>query len=353
MGDSVRNELTVYQFPDGAQVGAAVAAQRGSTSARAALTSLPAPARPLPRPALQRGVSARSPRPAMRFHREGRRGQGCGRAAARRLAHASRPRGRGREEAPAGVGGCRGARRRGRPRALCGTRRGARPVQAAGRREQRALWRHGALLTAAAIPQVGGRAHVHPSDAAHSARSAQLRLQVGMRAMAALVKSLDLVSDDGELGRYTLSQGQLDAFMRLDAPAVQALSLLPGPRDPNRFCSLAGVLDHCVTQRMVRTAGQSGVGQRGERRRLRGPPHRAWRVTGHASAAPLVAAASDRPGQYSLAPRHGGAVCAGHDAARRAPRRGAQGAGPAPHSAPTRPSPAPAARRRAFQTSTA
>lgn len=29
MGDSVRNELIVYQFPDGAQVGAAVAALGG------------------------------------------------------------------------------------------------------------------------------------------------------------------------------------------------------------------------------------------------------------------------------------------------------------------------------------
>ena len=52
-----------------------------------------------------------------------------------------------------------------------------------------------------------------------------------MSATAALIRYLDLMRDSSNFGHYTLSQHDLRQYMRLDASAVMALTLLPNPRD--------------------------------------------------------------------------------------------------------------------------
>lgn len=80
--------------------------------------------------------------------------------------------------------------------------------------------------------------------------SPQLRRRQGLCALAAVVQSEGLLERSDDFGHYHLSAPGLEQYMRLDAPALQALNVFPGPRDPNVRCSLAGVLDHCVTQQV-------------------------------------------------------------------------------------------------------
>jgi DNA mismatch repair protein MSH2 len=82
-------------------------------------------------------------------------------------------------------------------------------------------------------------------------------LRVAMSATAGLIKYLDLMRDSSNFGHYTMDQHDLGQFMRLDASAVQALSLLPGPRDAgNKNTSLLGLLNKCKTAQGGRLIGQ-------------------------------------------------------------------------------------------------
>lgn len=82
-------------------------------------------------------------------------------------------------------------------------------------------------------------------------------LRVAMSATAGLIRYLDLMRDPSNFGHYTLDQHDLGQFMRLDASAVQALSLLPGPRDAgNKNTSLIGLLNKCKTAQGGRLIAQ-------------------------------------------------------------------------------------------------
>ncbi|PYH80019.1 hypothetical protein BO82DRAFT_375896 [Aspergillus uvarum CBS 121591] len=65
----------------------------------------------------------------------------------------------------------------------------------------------------------------------------QTELKLAMGAAAALIKYLG----------YQLYQHDLSQFMKLDASALRALNLMPGPRDGSKSMSLFGLLNHCKT----------------------------------------------------------------------------------------------------------
>jgi len=75
----------------------------------------------------------------------------------------------------------------------------------------------------------------------------QTDLKLAMGSAAALIKYLGVMHDSSNFGQYQLYQHDLTQFMKLDAPALKALNLMPGPRDGAKSMSLYGLLNHCKT----------------------------------------------------------------------------------------------------------
>lgn len=71
--------------------------------------------------------------------------------------------------------------------------------------------------------------------------------RLAMGSAAALIKYLGAMSDPSNYGQYQLYQHDLSQFMKLDAAALKALNLMPGPRDGSKTMSLYGLLNHCKT----------------------------------------------------------------------------------------------------------
>jgi DNA mismatch repair protein MSH2 len=78
-------------------------------------------------------------------------------------------------------------------------------------------------------------------------RLPQTDLKLAMSASAALIKYLGLMSNSSNFGQYALYQHDLAQYMKLDAAALRALNLMPGPRDGSKTMSLFGLLNHCKT----------------------------------------------------------------------------------------------------------
>ncbi|KAI9037636.1 mismatch repair ATPase MSH2 [Aspergillus affinis] len=75
----------------------------------------------------------------------------------------------------------------------------------------------------------------------------QTELKLAMGSASALIKYLGVMSDATNFGQYQLYQHDLSHFMKLDASALRALNLMPGPRDGSKSMSLFGLLNHCKT----------------------------------------------------------------------------------------------------------
>jgi DNA mismatch repair protein MSH2 len=75
----------------------------------------------------------------------------------------------------------------------------------------------------------------------------QTDLKLAMGSAAALIKYLGVLQDSSNFGQYQLYQHDLSNFMKLDAAALKALNLMPGPRDGSKTMSLFGLLNHCKT----------------------------------------------------------------------------------------------------------
>ena len=75
----------------------------------------------------------------------------------------------------------------------------------------------------------------------------QTDLKLAMGSAAALIKYLSILTDPSNFGQYRLYQHDLGDFMKLDAAALRALNLMPGPRDGAKSMSLFGLLNHCKT----------------------------------------------------------------------------------------------------------
>lgn len=63
----------------------------------------------------------------------------------------------------------------------------------------------------------------------------------------ALIKYLGLMHDSSNFGQYQLYQHDLSQYMKLDAAALRALNLMPGPRDGSKTMSIFGLLNNCKT----------------------------------------------------------------------------------------------------------
>ena len=75
----------------------------------------------------------------------------------------------------------------------------------------------------------------------------QTDLKLAMGSAAALIKYLGALQDPSNFGQFQLYQHDLTQFMKLDAAALKALNLMPGPRDGSKTMSIYGVLNHCKT----------------------------------------------------------------------------------------------------------
>ena len=75
----------------------------------------------------------------------------------------------------------------------------------------------------------------------------QTDLKLAMGSAAALIKYLGILQDPSNFGQYQLYQHDLSQFMKLDAAALKALNLMPGPRDGSKTMSVYGLLNHCRT----------------------------------------------------------------------------------------------------------
>lgn len=73
----------------------------------------------------------------------------------------------------------------------------------------------------------------------------QTDLKLAMGSAAALIKYLNVLNDPSNFGQYRLYQHDLSQYMKLDASALKALNLMPGPRDGSKTMSLYGLLNHC------------------------------------------------------------------------------------------------------------
>jgi DNA mismatch repair protein MSH2 len=78
-------------------------------------------------------------------------------------------------------------------------------------------------------------------------RLPQVDLKLAMGSAAALIKYLGIMSDPSNFGQYQLYQHDLSQYMKLDAAALKALNLMPGPRDGHKTMSIYGLLNHCKT----------------------------------------------------------------------------------------------------------
>ncbi|KAK3181142.1 MSH2 protein [Lecanicillium sp. MT-2017a] len=75
----------------------------------------------------------------------------------------------------------------------------------------------------------------------------QTDLKFAMGSASSLIKYLSILQDSSNFGQYQLYQHDLAQFMKLDAAALKALNLMPGPRDGAKTMSIFGVLNHCKT----------------------------------------------------------------------------------------------------------
>lgn len=84
-------------------------------------------------------------------------------------------------------------------------------------------------------------------DERSAATLPQTELKLAMGSASALIKYLGVMTDPTNFGQYSLYQHDLSQYMKLDASALRALNLMPGPRDGSKSMSLYGLLNHCKT----------------------------------------------------------------------------------------------------------
>ncbi|CAL1538378.1 unnamed protein product [Lymnaea stagnalis] len=90
----------------------------------------------------------------------------------------------------------------------------------------------------------------------NSATLEEVDKTIAMCGLSAVIRYLELLSNEDNFGQFKISTFDLNLYMKLDAAAVKALNLLPLANEANKNQSLLGLLNHCRTAPGQRLLGQ-------------------------------------------------------------------------------------------------